>query len=288
MCWHQHGAPLQQSSAGHHQHFWAEKDWQEPVPCSSTTRTGSEAGRPQLTPREKKGRAAGSCEQQHSRCPPLAQAVPHPASAEASTVPGPLGHFRTAPAPHTSETTSRDTAEVPPSSDMLSALQTPHGWLSTSHPRWAGTKSPTSPLGTVQQHPARLSSERGRDASLSPWRGLGGQEQGTHLLWSCMVMMVGKGRAQGPALIPALAARALLSHQHVLGDAGDEIHVEPHCTRSVSRNKTTKCRTVGCAARDLQPHWPEPSMVFDPTVPPSSHYNPKRSGIHHFFKERLL
>lgn len=72
------------------------------------------------------------------------------------------------------------------------------------------------------------------------------------------MVMVERDERRGPALIPALAARALLSHQHVLGDAGDEIHVEPHSTRSVSRNKTTKCRTVGCAARGLQPHWPEP------------------------------
>lgn len=75
---------------------------------------------------------------------------------------------------------SRDLQLSPQRQRWSQPLQASHGWVCTSHPRWAATKFPPSPSRTLQQHPDRLSSEKESDASPCPRRGLGGQ--GTHLL----------------------------------------------------------------------------------------------------------
>lgn len=67
------------------------------------------------------------------------------------------------------------------------SLQAPRGWVSTSHPRWAGFLP--VPGGLLQQHPARLSSEKGISASPCPRRRLGLVCHGS---W---MVMVGKGQA---------------------------------------------------------------------------------------------
>lgn len=181
---------------------------------------------------------------------------------------------------------SRDLHLSPQWQRWSQPLQAPHGWVSTSHPRWAGTKFPPSPWRTLQQHPARLSSEKGSDASPCPRRGLGGQ--GTHLSWE--VHSDGGEGHRSPALIPSLAARALPTHQHLLGDAGAGVRVVPPSTRSVCRNKRPreiiKCSAMGCANRDLQ--LTRAVNGLEPTVPPSLHHNPARSGIYHCCKERVL
>jgi len=84
--------------------------------------------------------------------------------------------------------------------------QAPYGWVSTSHPRWAGTKFPPSAWRTLHQYPARLSSEKASDASPCPRRGLGGQ--GTHLSWE-LHGDGGEGTGQGPCPHPLLGSQNL-------------------------------------------------------------------------------
>lgn len=63
--------------------------------------------------------------------------------------------------------------------------------------------------------------------------------QGTHLSWE--VHSDGGEGHRSPALIPSLAARALPTHQHLLGDAGGEsvrCHPAPEvCVETRDRGK---------------------------------------------------